>query len=336
MKRQFLSLCAIGLLVMVASTPAEATHKAWLMKNSGGQCAIQVTGRNDFYTGVFENPNSWGVYVTCPITLAARGASFNPSVPERTWISAKEARIFFKQPNSGFTCQAKGQDVGDGVWVGRSNADSPGQGNQFIDLILNEHDWGGELEAHEQNYIEQLDYECRVGSGSAADPARLYGFEVAACQLLSNCNTMSTDSGNQEATVQGSGIECAPGTAAAATALQRSEAGFRNTSGSTQTAYCAITQPTDDSSEHSRSVKGLDLFFTGSTPTCRLESIRANGTQTNSANLTVDLFPTRLILPAVLTVGPEKSLAIKCDLPPNTTIEGWSARMTITRNSDGT
>src|SRR5262245_51473951 len=323
-------------LVIGLSAPAYATHKAWLLKNSGGQCALEVTTRNDVYTGTIDNPNPWGLYVTCPVTLAGRGASSNPVVSEKTWIASKQARIFFKKVNSPFWCRARAEDVYGNVYFGDNNHWSNANlGNQSLNLVNNENDWGGMLEPNEAAYIEQLDIECRIGSGSAANPAKIYGYDIASCQRQQQCTTVNSDNSGPQLFVQGSGIECSPGTSTAATYLQRSELGMKNVGASTQTAYCPITQTADDSSEHNRQVQFVNLFYTGVMPTCRLEAIQADGTLVNSSNFVYQSLWNRLELPAGLTTDFEKSLAIKCDVPPGSVVEGYVVGMSGTRNSDG-
>ena len=279
--------------------------------------------------------NPWGLYVTCPVTLAGRGPSSNPVVSEKIWIASKQARIFFKEVNSYFWCRARAEDVWGNVYYGDNNHTNGNLGNQSLNLVNNEHDWGGMLEPNEGLYIEQLDIECRIGSGSAADPAKIYGYDIASCQSQQQCTTVRSDNSGPQLFVQGSGIECSPGTSTAATYLQRSELGMKNVGASTQAAYCPITQTADDSYEHSRQVQFVKLFYTGVAPTCRLEGIRADGTLVNSSNFVYKSLPDRLELPAGLTTGLEKSLAIKCDVPPGSVVEGYVVGMSGTRNSAG-
>lgn len=332
---QCLCVAVLGLLL---TGEARATHKSWLLKNSGAQCVLQHPARDDAYPGIVENGERAEVFVSCSVTLAARGgSSAGPRVLTRTWLAAKQARVFIKQVRSRFWCQARAEDFFGNVYWGAKRWSS-GNGVQVIDLIEDERDWGGTLGLG-PNYIRQLDFECRIGGGRASNPAQLFGYDVAICQNSSRawCTTVRVDGPGRQSWVQGNGIECAASTADGGRFLRRSVYGIKNEGTDRHSVHCPITQPADDSYEHDRQIYTLEVAYAGPRPSCRIESFDQRGVLHSSPPLEPGdiLRPSTLELPAVFTSGIEKSLAVRCDLPPNSTIEGYLARMSVTRKSGG-
>jgi len=333
-------LCLAALVATgVASNEAEASHKAWLMKNSGVSCVRQYPEAGDYYPGMVQNKDPWGVYVTCPITLAGRsGSSSDPKSSAKRWLAAKQARIHYKQTSSPFWCQARAENSFGSVYYSRGRW-SAGGGVRTMDLIDNEYDWGGALEAAETGDFTQLDFECRVGSrGSGRFPdALLYGVDVATCQYQDECDSVHEDvSQNSESTVQGSGIECAPASSWSAGQLQRTVNGFYNPHDELWGSLsCPITTASDDSFESVRHVHLAHVYWEGPrAPSCRLVSWDAQGNKSWSPYLQQHS-DGYLKTQGSFDAGVEKTLSFECGQPPHTTIVGWEVRHSVTRNSPG-
>lgn len=331
-------LC-VAVLCLLSSGELHATHKAWLLKNSGAQCVLQYPRGNDAYPGIIENTEPFGVYVSCSVTLAGRGGSSDNGNPAPTWLRAKQARIFVEDVRSPFWCRARAEDVFGNVYYSAGKW-SPGHGFRIIDLIDDERDWGGSLELEEDGFFRQLDFECRLGSRrSASAPAKLFGYDIAICQNRSTdrCTTVSINGPEGRSTVQGNGIECAASTADGGRLLRRSVLGITNEGEEEYSVHCPITQPADDSYEHSRKIYSMEVAYTGRMPGCRIESFDERGNLRRSPTLVPDtLWPNTLALPDAFETGTEKSLALRCELPPRSTIEGYVSSLSVTRKSGGT
>lgn len=329
---------SVAALCLLSSGELHATHKAWLLKNSGMQCVLQNPTGDDAYPGIIENTEPFGVYVSCSVTLAARGGSSNNGNPAPTWLRAKQARIFVEDVRSPFWCRARAEDAFGNVYYGAGKW-SPGHGFQIIDLIDDERDWGGSLELEEDGFFRQLDFECRLGSRSASAPAKLFGYDIAICQNRSTdrCTTVRVDRRRGRSTVQGNGIECSASTADGSRQLRRSAFGSTNEGAEAYSVHCPITQPADDSYEHNPQIHSLKVAYTGRTPGCRIESFDERGDLHTSPPLERDTFRRNTLrLPAgAFDVGTEKSLALRCDLPPRSTIEGYVSEVSVTRKSGG-
>jgi hypothetical protein len=340
MKYLKIYICLAALLATaLGATDAEASHKAWLMKNSGASCVREYPASGDLYPGIIENYENFGVYVTCPVTLAARSGSSSPVSSRKTWLAAKQARIHYKQPNSPFWCQARAVDSSGSVFYSRGRW-SAGTGLRTIELIDSEYDWGGSLEAVDQNTFNQLDIECRVGSRNSSNytPAELLGVDVATCQNAATCTTVRSDSPAGSSWVQGSGTECGTTGLHSVPYLTRGVQGLTNTD--TQAwhgAHCPVTTGSDDSYDHSRIIYNAYLYYAGSAaPSCILVSWDQNGNKQYGNWLTPDpLQSNRLRHPGSFNAGLERSLVFECVLAPNSTINGWSVMQSTTRNSGG-
>lgn len=334
------SLCLSVLVVStVISTDAEASHKAWFMKNSGASCVRQTPTKDDYYPGVVINSASSSLWVTCPVTLAARsGSSSNYDVDRKDWLAAKQARIHYYQPSTApFLCQARAVTSG-GVYYSRSRY-SAGTGVRSISLI-DDNDWGSSLEAVDQSSFEQLDFDCLMGSKHATNnqSAYLYGVDVATCQHQADCHDFTVETPSGTSWVQGSGIECVPSTNVSAPHLRRTVNGYHNSDPQTwRVSHCPITTGVDDSHEHSgRKVTQAFVYWEGPTkPSCQLVSRNYQGNLLVSPFLVEHSSGGYLRLESSFTAGLERSLGIECHQPPNTTIIGWVVEHSRTYQSAG-
>lgn len=323
---------------------AGATHKAWVLKHPGMACVLQYPSERAGTPGTIENDKPYGVYVTCPGILSSRGGgSRGPwAIPARYWMEAKQARFFVDQPRSPFWCQARAVDSWWTVYYGATNRWSHGRGVHSFDLMeggtsVSARHWGGSLEDLAPEIIVQLDFDCRIGSsGSATAPGRLFGYDIAICQLARGCTTVRSDNRGASASVQGSGVECEGSTDAGRSVVRRGVNGMTNPTSSMVSIHCPVIPPVDDSYEHSRTVTGVELRYEGTRPSCRLESYDATGTKSTSPPFEPDFSfrPGFLVLRSFST-GRETSMSIQCDLPANATVVGFTARMSVTRISDG-
>jgi hypothetical protein len=356
MKRlSFLIFLIAGLL---QSSIASATHKNWLLKNGGAECAFaSLITSQERYPGLLENTFTSDRTAICPVALAARWGDSNypsPFPPPRS-ADARSAIVYGYNPtaSSSLSCYAVAQ-TSDGSLYYSQTISKGGQGVARLDIATDQGpggmgNWGyGSSLEQSDLYIQpkSLDFNCTV----AKNGGRIYGYKVKMCQYQAECGGRGLTPEPEadtvgagptgENVVQISGAECVPETGI-----------LRNLTGVSGGIYCPIAPPSDDTKEHPRYLSGTQVYYSGGTtnsdcvsvgtcPTCALVTYDRNGTRIVGKVFTKS--DGRVLHQpepgaAKFQIGYETNVGLSCTTTKSlTTIQGATSYISISTIQGGT
>jgi hypothetical protein len=370
MRIKLLGILAASSLLLLGGQ-AWASHKAWFLKHGGAECSFMVGMVHPLFGGdggemFLNNHASWNRSAICPINAAGRWGSsgttaFNPA----RWAEAKRAyvHVYNNNPNESVTCQAVARlrvsfAPGGSLYYGTARSVS-GVGAHTIELIQTVNSmrsWGGALETNESARLRSLDFQCTVpGNQDGTFPSSyVRGYGAAFCQFgAGNCFDSGGDDFQEwETYIQGNGANCTSGAAGV----------FRGADGLTSTqnspfnptaVICPIVPPSQDSKEHNAAfLKDLRLYFAGSgsagceqaqtCPQCVLQWEDRDGGIYNESLMFTWNSNGYLSMPSTangtsnpLNMKADSSTAIRCYVPAQQRIRGFTARASQTRVSGG-
>jgi hypothetical protein len=338
---------AVTISIWLGSQDALAVHKNWLLKNGGGQCAFAVpSGTDDDTADAFLwNNSSLPRFASCPLALSARWGSSSPSVSVPRWAGAWAANVYVnnQQPGENFHCTARarlgsGSDL-NALFYSRAVGTTL-EGDQRL-RIASAGDWGNVLETNDSKTIRSLDFECRVPGNSSS----IYGYKVRICHVTSgtDCQDPGVDEESNHAHpsatetgmdwVQTSGIEC---TAQGASPLiERGDFGIR-ANGSGGGVFCPIVPAADDTWEVHRTLQRVTVHYVGGPGWLMCQLLWRDRYPFPSGNSGWTYWSNNFANPLVgearlenFSVGWDISMAVWCDLPGGTTLQGVTTRMTV-------
>jgi len=341
---------ALFLLLSAAPRRASAHHEAWILRDSGVQCAFTTPisgGADNYYDGLY-NGASYSRWMSCPVSLSARWGSSSPSYGTALWGRASAAAIYVvrQKPGTAFSCQAQARVASGGLRFSRAVSTTAGGDQRLMPNFAS--DWGGTFEAAKGEKLTSLEFACEV----PANYSGVYGYKVRMCIRNSGCvpnggygeSGGSIASGSLTDWVQTSGIACM---AYDDVNLVRSELGAKNVGTNYVSVFCPITPPADDTNEvGSRKANEVSVYYRSKTgaadqppPTCQLHARTRNWS--SPSNFTTDkvvsgAFPKKDIEVVTLnnfivgkgadgTSRADIALTVHCDLPPGYTIQGISS-----------
>jgi hypothetical protein len=355
-----IGLALFLLLSTAAPRAASAHHEAWILRDSGVQCAFNqpISGGSDNYYDGLYNSASYTRWMSCPVSLSARWGSSSPSYGTALWGRASAAAIYVVngKPGTAFSCQAQARVASGGLRFSRVVSTTAGGDQRLMPNF--DSDWGGTFEAAKGEKLTSLEFVCQV----PANHSGVYGYKVRMCIRNSACvqNGGYGESGASIAPpaltdwVQTSGIACM---ASDDVNLVRSELGAKNVGTNYVSVFCPITPPADDTNEiGSRKANKVSVYYRGKTraagespPTCQLHARTRNWS--NSSNSTTDKVVSGAFVKEegeivtldnfVVGKGSDGSsradiaLSVDCDLPPGYTIQGVTSTIAIPAVSGG-
>lgn len=340
---------------------AHATHKNWLLRNSGAACSFSkpVVAEEWYDTSLNYYkypPTSPDRYAVCPVSLAGRwGSSGAISFQPVRNAKAMWANVYAYHPGTAgrvISCKAVARLGSTGSLYYSRSATATGQGHKRLSFMTVAQDWGGDLETNESLTLMSLDFGCTI-----PPDARINGYKVKICQRGGACDDASGNDNDLDSTeglfspVQVSGIECTAqnhyGT------FKRSENGIKN-HGTVFTGedkvLCPIAPPADDSYEHQRTVQRARVYFRGnnkgwtgcaasnSCPACYIVASDRAGNYYMSQLMDVPTAGAGYVEQKSgerFATKQEIGLAFKCEVPPGYTIVGGTAELSVTRISGG-
>lgn len=352
---------AIFLLLSTAATrTASAHHEAWILRDSGVQCAFNQPlsgGMDSYYDGLY-NGATYSRWMSCPVSLSARWGSSSPSYGTSLWGRASAAAIYVTngKPGTAFSCQAQARLPSGALYYSKVVSTTAGGDQRLMPNTASS--WGGTFEAVKGERIASLEFACQVPGNYSG----VYGYKVRMCIRNAACvpNGAAGESGSSLAPaaltdyVQTSGIACM---SSDDINLVRSELGAKNVSSNYVSVFCPITPPADDTHEvASRKASKIRVYYRGKTRLpgeapliCQLHARTRNWS--NSSNVTTDKVVSGAFVKqdnesVVLTdfiVGKgsdgssraDIGLSVHCDLPPGYTIQGITSDIAIPNVSAG-
>jgi hypothetical protein len=355
----------IGLVasLLLMTGLAAATHKTWMLKNSGANCVWATPSTNDrLGIAYLYNYTTSSRMAICPVALSGRWGSNGPGgygFNAKRWGAVRSAIVYGQRQGAGYrTLSCSG-------WMKASNGS-----NYFSQTVYNSGDlgmakmviaseqepflnppsvgWGGTLEANEGLTAVSLDYYCSVPDRSA-----ILGYKAQTCQTYEDCYEgqdpeYANGSGVAGSWAQTSGIECAP-TSDSPTNIWWSHRGMTVTGNSPLTVFCPITPVADDTHEINREVRYTTVRFAGGSassscvssgtcPSCRLMWFGRDGLQYNSPPFAIDSAGNSKVAQSFTdkyNVGREVSLGVECRVPSGVSIEGLYSYVTRAGVTDG-
>jgi hypothetical protein len=364
MKTKPILISIVGLVGWSGATgTAHATHKSWVLKNSGGQCFFtSYSGVDSDLPSNRMEISNWSTsarYAICPLPLSARwGSSAGAAIfsPPR-WARAMTGKAVIVNNNTAgsvFDCVARARLADESIYYSRL-ATTTTTGPQALRVAIDS-DWAGILEAAEGSALKSLDFECRVPANNAGNPSYINGYHVKICQFTQQCNATGDDEGpplegldfdGDYAYVQTNGFECMATDRYEADMVTREYQGIKNTASYRHLVFCPITPPADDSWWHQRKVEKARVYYKNSNgasspaPECFLEW------RQHSASLysLVDAWSNNFVLQqgtdyveqptSTISIGVDVALGVGCFIEPNQTIKGVTARLSLTRITNG-
>jgi hypothetical protein len=365
-----LSIWVFTATVLLFAPPLRASHKSWVLKHTGGDCAFQSPQNHSFFGAdggdmVLFNHHDYSRTAVCPMAAAGRwGSSGSNSFGTARWAEAKRAwvHVYNGHPTAPLTCQAVARlrvslSPGGSLYYGTARSVT-GEGNHTLELVSGADpttppwtDWGGSLETNEGARLRSLDYQCTLpATGNYYSYIRGYG--VAICQKLEGCFDIGLrfDSPGNEVSIQGNGSSC---TSSNANIFRGADGLTASSSVGTQVS-CPIVPPSDDSYEHASGYfKRLRVYFggangstgceqNGSCPRCYLTWERWSDAAWQSSQIFVWNSGGYVEMPLTLngSADPAKmpvwsGAAINCVVPAGQRIRGYTAWASQTRVSGG-
>jgi hypothetical protein len=349
-----ISAAILLLLSAAVARPASAHHEAWILRDSGVQCAFNTPlsgGYDNYYDGLY-NGATYSRWMSCPVSLSARWGSSSPSYGTSLWGRASAAAIYVvnQKPGTAFSCQAQARVASGGLRYSRVVSTTAGGDQRLMPNFAS--DWGGTFEAAKGERLTSLEFACQV----PANYSGVYGYKVRMCIRNSACvpNGDFGESGASLAppaltdSVQTSGIACM---SSDDINLVRSELGAKNVGTNYVSVFCPITPPADDTNEvGSRKAHQVRVYYRGKTRLpgenpliCQLHARTRNWASPHN------FVTTKLVSPAFVKQDGENvalndffvgkgadgisradiALSVHCDLPPGYTIQGITSRIAI-------
>lgn len=353
---------------------ASATHKNWLLKDGGAECAFWSPGTRDYSNGILKNLDGYDKSAVCPIALSGRWTpTVNGTVFDTPrWANALGAVVYVSKAtsSSSVSCYSVGKFTDDAVYYGMSVTNSGAAGVQGLELAV-QRPWAGggstwgdgtDLEAHEQQTLRSLSFVCVLpGDGSG-----VIGHRAKICQLTADCweDGMGAGEGSVSTPpptnpvpsstswnfVQTSGVECVPEGPTGVSGWQRTASGMLNNNAGASRVFCPLTPPADDSAESNRATTQPVVYFSGGSssyncvtngtcPQCKLRWWRRNSVtaQESSVFTAVSSGGTlgSYILGGGTNLGKEIAVGISCNVPRGVTISGVQAGMSTSGISGG-
>jgi hypothetical protein len=354
---------ALAILSVFVCAPAWASHKAWVLYHTGGDCAFQSPQNHWFFGGdggdmMLWNRHDYSRTAVCPIAAAGRwgSSSSDENFGVARWAEAKRAyvRVYNGHPTAALTCQAVARlrvsnAPGGSMYFGTARSVT-GEGYHTIELVTTPPagnpwtDWGGSLETNEGVRLRSLDFQCTLpATGSYYSHIRGYG--VAICQHLAGCwefNPTQLRSAAGEVSLQGNGASC----------TSSSGSVFRGADGLTPSlnqltpVSCPIVPASQDSYEQgSGYFKRLRVYYSGTgsagcesngtCPSCSLILERASDASWQASSTFVWNAAGYLELLNSGVLPNWSSAAIQCFVPGGQRIRGYSAWGTQAEVSGG-
>ncbi|MDB4982234.1 MAG: hypothetical protein JWM82_2986 [Myxococcales bacterium] len=184
-------------LLLSSAGVAHATHKAWVLRQSGASCQVINPGNTTtdtyrtevgLYNGYFGAVNFNAVSVQCPVALSGMfgGTSGGTAFSKQAWLAAREAKVWVDAASK-MTCKAEALSNTGSELISRS-VSSTGSGLQAIVIKQDAvgANWGGTLlNGHPANVtLMALNYTCTLPVG-----AGIQGHDTKICQLIDNCHS---------------------------------------------------------------------------------------------------------------------------------------------------
>ena len=338
-------ILALSIVAVVAASasPANASHRSWIMKNPGGQCVFNTPfgDSNDGYGTTIQNFANGNRSVSCPVTLASRwgtrtGGSWGVTRGADAWAAIVYSFTAL-DPSGTTSCfastRATNNDAASGSqFFGKTVTVTGTTGLKTI-VLASGGSWGAgtSLEGNDTLTARGLVFTCSLPKfGSSIE-----GYKVKLCQHNHNCylpepgangeNTSGPSQGSQVVTT--SATECWAD--ASSPDAYRVTVGMANGSSfDSQLVHCPIVPPADDTVEVSnRQVVGATAIFSGdSNQTCALHwSHRSPSFETDSSapfQVTNAAFPQERGLLGPVQIGLDISMVVDCWIPPQVTLKG--------------
>jgi hypothetical protein len=263
------SAIVVAATLAMGGTRAFATHKSWVLKNSGANCrfAEYQPGESVANNVDLENTRSSATARTavCPITLASRWGGRNPTTGATistpvTWAAVRSAKIVVSKPtNAALACGVSARKTNGTLFFSRrvSTTGTGTQELQIIQRVNGVNKWGpfqpNDLDPEKASSFEAMFFECTVPS---VPGTKIHFYHINLCH-----NTTMECTGDGEGTSstpnvsnctldtswsQSSGIECMP-TSATDQSMLRHTGGISNFGDGNKSVFCPITPPPDDS-----------------------------------------------------------------------------------------
>jgi hypothetical protein len=349
------------LAVSLTARSAFATHKAWVLKNGGGDCMFDNPDSTEYNSGMLTNNQSVARKAVCPVALSNRwGSSASPIFPPPRWAAAKFATLYAYKAQDFLFCWAVGQSLTGSMYFSDSAVASGPVG--MTKLTVNSmNNWGGDLESNNNVALRSLDFACNIPGNGANGATSIYGYNVKICQLFDTCRDLGADeeeridtTDNQWNYVQTSGIECSPNESWDAPNVTRNFDGIKNTGTTSAAVTCPIAPPGDDSYFHNRFTRFTKVYYKGGStsstcvanrtcPECYLNWWDKNGQIYQSSVFTASTFGQGYVQQPdsvgtgsdFLHMGSEVEAAMYCYLPAGVTLNGIIGTMSVTRISGG-
>ncbi|HET9956170.1 MAG TPA: hypothetical protein VFQ61_16800 [Polyangiaceae bacterium] len=354
------ALLAMATACLLTSGFAFATHKAWLMKNSGADCQFLSATAGDTVTtgGALKNSTAGNRTALCPQTLASRwGSNGTPVFDARTGVDARHAAVYLNHQtaSSAASCYAVMTASTGALYYSATVSDSGAAGvgritlaNQIGDTGAWAAGLGNTIEANEDLYAVGLAYVCTLPPNTS-----VLGTKVKLCQLSTDCHESGSDAefdhvggtSTLRQNVQTNGIECSA--TQNPSQIVKSENGIKNNGPAANTVFCPIVPPADDTAEVTRDMWFTSVYYSGGSdasncvssgtcPSCNLTWTDHAGVVSNGAVIAKDTSATfKLSQNGPVRVGTEVAVGVLCTLPAATTLEGITAQTTITGVQQG-
>lgn len=342
---------ALVLIALLFSGSSNATHKAWVLKNSGLSCMIKSPGAdpnsywyNQYGLNYFNQ--DFAVGVSCPVNLANRWRKVHngsTSPLQTRWLRTRWAGIDYFSDGGSFAgldfsmvCNAM-MGVDDSIYISDSILAGTQYGAQRLEFvnIVSGKDWGGSLLTNEESFVESLNYNCYMSPGYRA----ISGYDVAPCEgpCGGDANRFTTGGSAQtreEAKV--SAASCSPTYSAQDAEL--SEHGITAKRDGIE-IICPIDPPADDSRSHPRELVEGKVWIHrsrfGTQPNCTVRSIE-------DADILYDMGSTKLInglgeleIEGTGTKVDEDAMMLFCTINQNQTFQGGIFDVTVSPETGG-
>lgn len=165
---QTFSLLAAAVTIAAASAPAFATHKNWVLRNTGSQCAFATPGlgTDNHSSGTF-NGASYARFANCPVSLSARwGSTSSPSFAPPLSGAAMSAVVYVVNNAAGqeLYCMARAR-MGSGGQLGSlyyNRTVTRTAGGDGLVSVAYGSDWAETMEPNQALTMRSLDLECRI------------------------------------------------------------------------------------------------------------------------------------------------------------------------------
>jgi hypothetical protein len=361
---------ALATVTLLLCSPASASHKAWVLKQGGGECAFQSPQFDSSLQGdggdlVLSNRRNYSRTAVCPIVAAGRwGSSGTTAFGVTRWAEAKRAwvHVYNGHSTAALTCQAVARlrvsnTPGGSLYFGTARSVT-GQGYHTIELVTGVDDpathpwttWGGSLETNEGARIRSLDFQCTLPA-NAGNPSNIRGFGVATCQKLQDCYEfgLRNEAAGNEVSIQGNGASCS----SQHRGVFRGADGLATSLGGATPLVCPIIPPSQDSYEHGGFLKRLRVYYAGAVgspgcegngtcPNCFLRWERATDGLWRSSNTFVWNAAGYLEMPQTANGDSDpnamsvwSTAGISCWVPSGQRIRGYTAWASQTKVTGG-